>query len=97
MIIPTKIRDSFQRKLEPSDKKLIPVSEPTIYPVQFPILLREQMQGKTVLEVAEILGVTPEQVIRLLAGQWRPSKDVCRRMGLKIVYAISGSQLAAKK
>lgn len=77
------------RILEPSDKRLSPVKETTIYPAQFPILLRERLQGKSVAEVAEYLGVPQEQVNRLLAGHWRPTKGICRKMGLKVVYALT--------
>jgi helix-turn-helix protein len=76
------------RVLEPSAHGLSPVRETTIYPAQFPILLRERLQGKSVAEVAEYLGVPPEQVNRLLAGHWRPTKGICKRMGLKVVYAL---------
>jgi hypothetical protein len=77
--------------LEPSGKELSPVKERTMYPAQFPILLRERLQGRSVVEVAEYLGIKPGDVLRLLQGQWRPSKEICRRMGLKIVYAIHGA------
>jgi hypothetical protein len=77
------------RILEPSAQGLSPVKETTIYPAQFPILLRERLQGQSVAEVAEYLGVPPEQVNRLLAGHWRPTKGICRKMGLKVVYALA--------
>lgn len=79
------------RILEPSPQTLIPVKEATIYPSQFSILLRERLQGKSVAEVAEYLGVPPEQVNRLLAGHWRPTKGICKKMGLKVVYALAES------
>lgn len=78
-----------ERILEPSDIALAPVREATMYPAQFPILLRERLQGKTVAQAAEFLGVPPEQVQRLLEGQWKPTKGICRKMGLKVVYAVS--------
>jgi hypothetical protein len=77
------------RVLEPSPQKLVPVKEATIYPAQFPILLRDRLQGKSVSEVAEYLGVPPEHVNRLLTGHWRPTKGICQKMGLKVVYALS--------
>jgi len=80
--------DPSQRIVEATGKPLSPVKEQTIYPAQFPILLRERLQGKTIAEVAEILNVPPEQVIRLLAGHWRPTKGICEKMGLKVVYAL---------
>ncbi len=58
-----------------------------MYPAQFPILLRERLQGKSVAEVAEYLGIPPKDVNRLLAGHWRPTKGICKKMGLKVVYA----------
>lgn len=81
--------ETTDRILDPSPQQLVPVKEATIYPTQFPILLRERLQGKSVAEVAEYLGVPPEQVNRLLAGHWRPTKGICRKMGLKVVYALS--------
>lgn len=77
------------RILEPSGQKLAPVTETTMYPTQFPILLRERLQGKTVAEAAEFLGVPPEQVNRFLAGHWRPTKGIRKKMGLKVVYALA--------
>lgn len=77
------------RILESSGQKLVPVKETTMYPAQFPILLRERLQGKSVAEAAEFLGVRPDAVTRLLAGQWRPSKAICEKMGLKVVYALT--------
>jgi hypothetical protein len=77
------------RVLEPTGKQLAPVRELTIYPSQFPILLRERMRGQSVAEVAEFFGIKPADVIRILEGTWRPSKEICRRMGLKVVYAIA--------
>ncbi len=40
-------------------------------------------------EVAQFLGVPPKDVNRLLAGQWRPTKGIMRKMGLKVVYALT--------
>jgi hypothetical protein len=81
--------ETADRILKPSAQGLSPVKETTIYPAQFPILLRERLQGKSVAEVAEYLGIPPEQVNRLLAGHWRPTKGICRKMGLKVVYALT--------
>jgi DNA-binding MarR family transcriptional regulator len=81
--------ENFDRILEPSAQGLSPVSETTIYPAQFSILLRERMQGKSVAEVAEYLGVSPKDVSRLLAGHWRPTKSICKKMGLTLVYALA--------
>jgi len=77
------------RVLQPSPHKLAPIKEITFYPAQFPILLRERMQGRTVGEAAAILEIPVDQFVRLLEGQWKPSKDICRRMGLRPVYAIA--------
>ena len=77
------------RILEPSGQSLSTVEETTIYPAQFPILLRERMKGKSVAEVAEYLGVPPKDVNRLLAGRWRPTKGICRKMGITVVYALA--------
>jgi hypothetical protein len=76
------------RVLQPSPHKLAPITEITFYPAQFPILLRERMQGRTVGEAAAILEIPVDQFVRLLEGQWKPSKEICRRMGLRPVYAI---------
>jgi hypothetical protein len=82
------------RILEPSPQKLVPVKESTIYPSQFPVLLRERLQGKSVAEAAEFLGVPPKDVNRLLAGHWRPTKGICKKMGLKVVYAMTDQPAA---
>ena len=75
--------------MEPVTQKLVPVKEATMYPSQFPILLRERMQGQSVAEVAEYLGISPKDVNRLLAGHWRPAKGICRKIGLEAVYALA--------
>lgn len=93
-ILPQKRTQGFDRVLEPSPHRPGPVRETTLYPSQFPILLRERMQGKTIAEAAECLGLVPEQFVRLLEGQWRPSKEICRRMRLKVVYAIANQTAA---
>lgn len=64
------------------------VTEPTIYPEDFPIFLRCLYPDRTVDQVASILGTSPEHAQRLLEGQWRPSKEIRRRMGIKTVYAL---------
>jgi hypothetical protein len=87
---------STDRILEPSAQRLSPVKETTIYPAQFPILLRERLQGKSVAEVAEYLGIPAKDLNRLLAGHWRPTKGICRRMGLKVVYALTEQPRAGK-
>jgi len=75
--------------LEPSGKQLTPVRELTMYPSQFPILLQERMRGQSVGAVAKRFGIKPDDVVRLLKGTWRPSKEICRQMGLEMVYAIA--------
>jgi hypothetical protein len=82
------------RILEPSAQKLSPVKETTLYPAQFPILLRERLQGKTIAEAADLLGLPADQFVRLLEGQWRPSKEICRKMGLRVVYAVTDTAAA---
>jgi hypothetical protein len=79
----------FDRVLQPSAQPIAPVRELTLYPAQFSILLKERFQGMTIAEAAESLGLPPNQFVRLLEGQWRPSKEICRRMGLKVVYALA--------
>jgi hypothetical protein len=81
--------ESPNRILEPSVQGLSPVKETTIYPTQFPILLRERLQGKSVAEVAEYLGIPLKDLNRLLMGHWRPTKGICKKMGLKVVYALT--------
>lgn len=88
-IICRKTTERPDRILEPSDQKLAPVRETTIYPAQFPILLRDRLQGKSIAEVAEYFEIPPKDVNRLLAGQWRPTKGICKKMGLKVVYALT--------
>jgi hypothetical protein len=83
--LPVNLADKVIR---PSGKLITPVKETTFYPAQFPILLTARYQGKTITQASELLGIPANQFIRLLDGQWRPSKEICRRMGLKVVYAI---------
>jgi hypothetical protein len=78
-----------EHALESSDKALTAVTEPTMYPSDFPILLRERFKGHTAAYVATVLQVPEEHVHKLLDGQWRPTKGICQRMGLKRVYAIA--------
>lgn len=75
--------------LESTGNPLSPVREQTIYPAQFPILLRQRLQGKSIAQAAELLDIPPEHVERLLAGLWRPSKRIRRKMGLEVVYALA--------
>lgn len=81
--------DPSQRIIEPTGDQLSPVKEQTIYPAQFSVLLRERLQGQSVGDVAVFLGIKPSDVNRLLAGQWRPSKSILARMGLKVVYVLA--------
>lgn len=60
--------ERVDRILEPSAQKLVPVKEAIIYPAQFPILLRERLQGRSVAEVADYLGIPQKDVNRLLAA-----------------------------
>jgi hypothetical protein len=80
--------DPSQRVVGVTGKPLSPVTEVTIYPTHFPILLRERMQGRTIAEVSDHLGIKATDVIRLLDGSWRPSKAIRNRLGLKVVYAL---------
>jgi hypothetical protein len=81
-----------ERIITPSGKHLSPVKETTIYPGQAADFLREQLQGQSVAEAAEGLGLKASDLVRLLNGSWKPSKEICRRMGLRMVYAIADGQ-----
>jgi hypothetical protein len=89
--------DPSQRIVQATGKPLSPVKEQTIYPAQFFILLRERLQGQSVGDVAEFLGIKPGDVNRLLAGQWRPSKTILDRMGMKVVYALPEQKAPAEQ
>jgi hypothetical protein len=52
------------RTLTPSPQRLTPVKESTLYPEQFPILLRERMQGMTITDAADALEIPVEQFER---------------------------------
>ncbi len=83
--------------LEPSGGEIMGVAEPTMYPSEFPIFLKRQLQGCTVDEVAQRLEIAPEHVQKLLEGQWRPSKAICKKMGLKAVYAITRTESGVQR
>jgi hypothetical protein len=75
----------FSAILEPAGQ-LAPVQGVTFDPEQFPVFLRDRLQGKTIAEAADFLGITPKDCTRLIAGQWRPSERICRLMGLRVAY-----------
>lgn len=81
--------------LQPSGKHLMPVKEGTMYPEQFPIWLRERLQGLTHAQAAAQLEIPTEQLERLLDGHWKPSKAICRKIGLKMVYAVTEKRESA--
>lgn len=83
--------------LKPDGKRLKPVTEAVFYPEDFATVLKEQFQGCTVTDVAEFLEIAPEHVIQMLNGLWRPTKDICKRMGLTTVYTIPARQGTASK
>lgn len=74
--------------LKASAQPLRPVVETTFYPSDFPAFLRKRMDGKTLPEVAAELEVPLKDFLRLLNGDWRPGKRVCKKLRLKVVYAI---------
>jgi DNA-binding XRE family transcriptional regulator len=61
-----------------------------MYPRDFPVFLQQRMRGKTADEMAAFLGVSDEYMQRLAAGHWHPSRHICRKLGLKVVYEITG-------
>ena len=65
------------------------ITEATVfYQEDFGIFLREQFEGLTVTDVAEFLEITPEQLVQMLEGLWAPTKAICKKLGLKTVYAM---------
>jgi hypothetical protein len=75
--------------VELSGRAISPVTDPLMYASDFPIFLRQRMRGKTVDEVAGLLDVPAEHVLKLLGGEWRPTKAICKKMGLRMVYAVT--------
>lgn len=57
-----------ERVIASTGQALSPVWETTFYPAQFPVLLRDRMQRKTIAEAAEALGIPSSQFLRLLSG-----------------------------
>ena len=80
--------NSLERIIEPGEAHLSPVKEATIYPTQTADYLHNKMQGKTVEEAAKALGIKVPELVQILDRRWRPSKLVCERLGLKVVYAL---------
>lgn len=78
--------------IESTDEELPRVIETTMYQCDFPIYLRRRFQGCTLAELAIALKVPESHASRYLDGQWRPSKAVCRLLGLKTVYAFSDGE-----
>jgi hypothetical protein len=76
--------------VEAGDRNLTLVVETTMYEYDFPIFLRERFEGSTIAELAAVLGVPESHAPRFLSGQWRPTKAMCKRLGLKTVYAVTG-------
>jgi hypothetical protein len=80
--------DSADAVLQPTGRRLTPVKERTVYPEQFPILLREILQGQTIREAADSLGIDCDVLVRVLDGSWRPPKSLRERLGLRIAYIV---------
>jgi hypothetical protein len=80
--------NSADTVLQPSGRRLTPVKERTVYPEQVPILLRELLQGQTIREAAESLGIDCDVLVRVLEGSWRPPKSLRERLGLRIAYVV---------
>jgi plasmid maintenance system antidote protein VapI len=70
-------------------KPLRPITETAIYPGELWKFLNQQLAGKTLGEVAMVLDVSEHEVQRLLDGRWRPGKEICEKLGVMIVYAVS--------
>jgi hypothetical protein len=81
--------DLSEKVIQPSGNHLVPVREATIYPAQASHYLRDQLQGQSVVEAAGRLGVKASDLVRMLDGTWKPTKDVCQKLGLTMVYAIT--------
>ena|ERR1035441_1212324 len=85
--------DNFEIVLEYDGSQLTRVAEPTMYPSEFPVFLRKQLEGRTVTEAASLLEISPVHVRKLLDGHWRPSRQLCRKLGLKTVYTVGQAGL----
>ena len=81
--------------LRSDGKQLVPVKQLAVYPSQFPNLLTAMYQGKSVGEVAAILNIAPEHLVKLLAGEWKPTKGICRKMGLKLAYVLNETTISS--
>jgi hypothetical protein len=60
----------------------------TINPEDFPAFLRSRMGSVSVKDFAAGWGMTPALVYALLSGKRDPSKDILKRLGLEVVYAV---------
>ena len=82
-----------QDVLTRADCDITQVRETTIYSSEIPILLRQIFQGRTVEQAADYLNIPFEQMQLMLEGRWRPTKAICKRLGLKVAYTLSGPVL----
>ena len=72
----------------PADEPLSPILDTVFDPSEFGVFLRQRMEGKTIGQVTAHLGVSENYLAKMLEGKWRPTKAVCRRLGLRIAYVV---------
>lgn len=77
--------------IRPALKKPQPIKGQLFYREDFGVFLREQFEGWTVEELAAEFDVPSEQVRKWISGEWGPDKQICRKLGLRVVYALEES------
>ena len=68
-----------------------------ISPEDFPIFLKSKMNGRTIDEFAEELGVSRQFLYLLLSRRNPPSKAILAKLNLTTVYALKTKEDANKR
>ena len=68
-----------------------------IDPVDFPVFVKARMGTDTVAEFAAKIGVSPKLVYMLLSGSRGPSKEILKKLGLKIAFVVDREAKAKPK
>ena len=83
--------------LKPSGQEMRPVTETVFYQADFVTYLKEKFEGLTIAAVSKIIDVPEQQIVNVLTGVWKPSREMAIKLGLRTVYAIPGTQSKVSK
>lgn len=62
---------------------------------EFPLFLKMRMGTSTIAEFAAATGISRQLIYPMLAGERAPSKDVLKKLNLKIAYVVDRSAAPA--